>query len=309
VPALAVVFLSIVAITGYSGQISLGQAGYAGLGALFFAIFSDSTPELVALLCGCLAAGAVGFLTGYPAIRRRGLFLALTTFAVGAAVSRFVFQQPLFTSGVQVHRPSFLGLSLTGDRAFYVFELFCLAVSLLVIRALREGRLGRALVAMRDSEDGAQATGLDLRVLKVFIFTVSSVLAGVGGALLAQTGHAFDPNAFDPLQGLFWFTTVVVFGADSAAGAVLAAGVVVMVNALTGSDQAYTVVVGALAVLLGRVPGGAVELGRRALAWFTTPTEVLQRFAAATPPPPPPLVVSDAGRARLARARLARARR
>lgn len=303
VPALAVVFLSIVAVTGYSGQISLGQAGYAGLGALFFATFSESTPELVGLLCGCLAAGAVGFLTGYPAIRRRGLFLALTTFAVGAAVSRFVFQQPLFTSGVQVQRPGLFGLSLSGDRGFYVFELVCLVGALFAVRMLREGRLGRALVAMRDSEDGARASGLDLRVLKVFIFTASSVLAGVGGALLAQTNHAFDANAFDPLQSLFWFTTVVVFGADSAAGAVLAAGLVVMVNSVTGSDQAYTVAVGVLAVLLGRVPGGAVDLGRRALTWFTLPAGLLERFAASTPPPPARARLSARGQALLARAR------
>ncbi|HMC71742.1 MAG TPA: hypothetical protein VKJ07_21470, partial [Mycobacteriales bacterium] len=90
VPALGIIFVSIVAVTGYSGQISLGQAGYAGLGALFFTKVSGDTPELIALLVGVLAAGLVGFATGYPAIRRRGLFLALTTFAVGTFVSRFV---------------------------------------------------------------------------------------------------------------------------------------------------------------------------------------------------------------------------
>src|SRR3954447_18214427 len=119
IPALAIIFISIVAVTGYSGQISLGQAGYAGLGALFFAKISAETPQLVALLVAALAAGIVGLLTGYPAIRRRGLFLALTTFAVGACVSRFVFTQPYFTNEVDVHRPSLFGLSLTGERAFY----------------------------------------------------------------------------------------------------------------------------------------------------------------------------------------------
>src|SRR5581483_12367833 len=98
-----------------SGQISLGQAGYAGLGALLFARFSDGAPQLVALVGAVAAAGFVGFLTGYPAIRRRGLFLALTTFAVGAFVSRFVFQQPYFTNAIQVRRPSIFGLSLAGD--------------------------------------------------------------------------------------------------------------------------------------------------------------------------------------------------
>ncbi len=303
VPAFAVIFVSLVAVTGYSGQISLGQAGYAGLGALFFAIFSDSAPELVALLWGVVAAGIVGFLTGYPAIRRRGLFLALTTFAVGAAVSRFVFQQPSATAGLAVRRPGLFGLSLAGDRSFYVFELACLVVALLVVRNLRTGRLGRALVAIRDNEDGARAVGINLPVLKVFIFTVSSALAGLGGALLVQTRLAFDPNAFDPLISMFWFTAVVVFGADSAAGAVLAAGFVVMVNTLADDANAFTVPVGVLALLLARAPGGAVEIVRRATQWVLTPRPLLRQFAAGLPPAPPRPRLSPRGRALLARGR------
>jgi branched-chain amino acid transport system permease protein len=263
VPALALVFVSIVVLTGYSGQVSLGHGAYAGLGALLFTHFSQSITEVPALLCGMVAAGLVGLLTGYPAIRRRGLFLALTTFAVGVVVSRFVFQEPGFTSGIHVTRPSVLGISLGGDRVFYAFELLCLAVGLVVVRNLRSGRLGRALVAMRDSEDGARAVGIDLRALKVFVFTVSAALAGLGGGLLAQATLAFDPNDFDPVSSsLFWFPAVVVFGSDSAAGAVAAAGLVVAVGAITGAAEAALVPIGVLALLLGRMPGGVAGLVR-----------------------------------------------
>ncbi|MCW2570452.1 MAG: ABC-type transporter, integral rane subunit [Frankiales bacterium] len=263
VPALALVFVSIVVLTGYGGQVSLGHGAYAGLGALLFARISESISEVPALLCAMLAAGIVGLLTGYPAIRRRGLFLALTTFAVGVTVSRFVFQEPAFTSGLQVQRPALFGMSLAGDRAFYAFELLCLAVGLVVVRNLRSHRLGRALVAMRDSEDGARAVGIDLRALKVFVFTVSAALAGLGGGLLAQATLAFDPNDFDPVaSSLFWFTAVVVFGADSAAGGVAAAGLVVTVGALTGTREAALVPIGVLALLLGRMPGGLAGLVR-----------------------------------------------
>jgi branched-chain amino acid transport system permease protein len=292
VPALALVFVSIVVLTGYSGQVSLGHGAYAGLGALFFARFSDSITELPALLCGMLAAGVVGLLTGYPAIRRRGLFLALTTFAVGVMVSRFVFQEPAFTSGIDVHRPSVLGVSLAGDRVFYAFELVCLAVGLLVVHNLRSGRLGRALVAIRDSEEGARALGIDLRSLKVFIFTVSAALAGLGGGLLAQATLAYSPNDFDPVpSSLFWFTAVVVFGADSAAGAVAAAGLVVAVSAVTGAAEAAFVPVGILALLLGRLPGGVAGLVRRPLP---------QAVVTADLESPQP-VLSAAGRAARAR--------
>jgi branched-chain amino acid transport system permease protein len=270
VPGLAVVLVSIVVLTGYGGRISLGHAGFAGLGALFCAKLSTGAPELLALVGGMLAAGAIGVLTGYPAIRRRGLFLALTTFAVGVTVSRFVFESPSLTAGIDVSRPSFFGISLAGDHTFYAFELVCLVLALLVVRNLRNGPLGRALVAARDSEAGARACGLDISRLTLFTFAVSAVMAGLGGALLAQTTLSFESRAFDPVgSSLVWFTAVVVFGADSAAGAVLASGVFVAMQLLTGTSDAALLPIGLLAVLLGRFPGGilnALAAWRRAPA-------------------------------------------
>ena len=306
VPALGVIFVSIVAVTGYSGQISLGQAGYAGLGALFFARVSSDVPELVALLVGILAAGFVGFLTGYPAIRRRGLFLALTTFAVGAFVSRFVFNQPYFTSGVTVSRPSLFGVSLAGDRAFYLFELAMLAIAFLIMYNLRSGALGRSLIAIRDSEDGARSVGVDVRSLKVLIFTVSAMLAGLGGALLAQQKLSFTATDFDPLAAsLPWFTVVVVFGADSAAAAIGGAAFVVLINRAVGNPAAYEIVVGLIAAFLGYLPGGIAELGRRILEWVTSPTDLRRRYGEWRQPRPAP-VLSEQGQAVLARLREAR---
>lgn len=306
VPALGIIFVSIVAVTGYSGQISLGQAGYAGLGALFFARVSNDVPEVAALAVGIVAAGLVGFLTGYPAIRRRGLFLALTTFAVGAFVSRFVFNQPYFTSGVTVSRPSLFGLSLAGDRAFYLFELGMLALAFLIMYNLRSGALGRSLIAIRDSEDGARSVGVDVRSLKVLIFTVSAMLAGLGGALLAQQKLSFTATDFDPLAAsLPWFTVVVVFGADSAAAAIGGAAFVVLINRAVGNPAAYEIVVGLIAAFLGYLPGGVAELGRRTLEWVTTPTVLLRRYAEEMRPRPAP-VLSDRGRAALDRLRAAR---
>jgi branched-chain amino acid transport system permease protein len=262
VPALAIIFLSLVAIAGYSGQVSLGQAGYAGLGGLFFARFSTHTPELLALLFGMIAAAVVGLLTGYPAIRRRGLFLALTTYAVGAFVDRFVFNQTYFAGGILVSRPNLFGLHLGGDRSFYSFEVGCLVVVLLLTRNLRSGRLGRMLAAMRDNEDGARAVGLNLRRLKVFIFTISAAVAGLGGALLVQSAGAFDPSRFEPLEGLLWFLVVVAFGVDSATWAVVAAAVVVAVNALIHNPDAYSLPIGILALALAGTPGGLAGLAR-----------------------------------------------
>jgi len=296
IPALAVIFASIVAVTGYSGQISLGQAGYAGLGALLFGRFSTGTPELIALLCAALAAGVVGFLTGYPAIRRRGLFLALTTFAVGTFVSRFVFQQPYFINGLQVQRPSLFGLSLSGDRVFYGFELVVLGFVFLLMTNLRSGPIGRALIAIRDSEPGAGSVGVDIRALKVFIFTVSAVIAGIGGGLLVQQSGAFSADAFDPLaSSIPWFAVVVVFGADSAAGAVLGAALVVLINSLTSNPDAYQIVIGALATFIGLLPGGVSDAARRLVVWALHPAALVRRYEATVPAGRPQPVLNARG--------------
>src|SRR3954447_8187037 len=174
VVSLAVVLLSITAVTGFTGNITLGQAGFAGLGALGTArisnaglLFIPQMPVIPAMLLTAVLVGLVGALTGYAALKRRGLFLGLTTLAVGLVVYRFVFENPFFLSQVQVHRPTLFGLSLDGDRAFYFFSLASLGLVLLVVDRMRRGRLGRVLAAMRDSETGARSIGLDLRAYKL----------------------------------------------------------------------------------------------------------------------------------------------
>jgi branched-chain amino acid transport system permease protein len=170
VVALAVVFLSITAVTGFTGNITLGQAGFAGLGALLTSRLSTGDlpffprlPVLAAMVVAALLVGLLGAVTGYSALRRRGLFLGLTTLAVGLVLYRFVFESPFFANRVVIDRPTLLGLSLDGDRAFYWFALACLGGGLLVVDQLRRGRIGRVLAAMSDSETGARSIGLDLR--------------------------------------------------------------------------------------------------------------------------------------------------
>lgn len=266
VPALGVVLLSLVVVTGRGGQISLGQAAYAGLGALFTALLAAGRfpglprlPEPAALALAVLLVAPLGLLTGRPAIRRHGLALALATFAVGVGVSRFVLTQPYAVSGLTVNRPAGFG----GDRAYYVLELALLAGALLATRLLRTGRTGRALAAMRDHEPGASAAGVRVPSLKLLAFVTGAALAALGGALLTMGLRAFDPGAFDPVRGLLWFAAVVVLGADSTLGALLAAALLVGLDAGTRGGVAAALI-GVLAVLAGRFPGGPYEALRAA---------------------------------------------
>ena len=265
VPALGVVLLSLVVVTGRGGQISLGQAAYAGLGALFTALLAAGRfpglprlPELAALGVAVLLVAPLGLLTGWPAITRRGLALALATFAVGVGVSRFVFAQPYATSGLSLDRPE----GFEGDRAYYVLELALLAGALVATHALRRGRTGRALAALRDHESGAAAAGVRVPSLKLLAFVAGAALAALGGGMLGMGLRAFDPTAYDPVRGLLWFAAVVVLGADSTLGALTAAALLVGLDAGTRGGVAAALI-GVLAVLVGRFPGGPYEALRR----------------------------------------------
>lgn len=289
IPAMAVILVSIVVLSGYGGQISLGQAGFAGLGALVSAKLTTgdlgplpAVPALVAVPLAALAVVPLGVATSWLAIRRRGLFLALTTFAVGAVVSRFVFAQPDLVANVRIGPPP----PFRGDDAFYAYELAGLAGALLLVRNLHRGRLGRQLVAVRDDEAGARAVGIDVARLKLVMFATSAGLAAFGGALLAASARAFDATQFDPVRSLLWFAAVVVFGVDSAAGAVLAALTLVAVDAALPSGSS-TLIIGALAVLLGRLPGGLLYSLRRLVSGLGP--------GAPTPPAPAAVRLSPQG--------------
>ncbi|MEU0027700.1 ATP-binding cassette domain-containing protein [Streptomyces sp. NPDC006335] len=264
VPALGVVLLSLVVVTGRGGQLSLGQAAYAGLGALFTALLAAGRfpglprlPELAALALAVALVAPLGLLTGWPAISRRGLALALATFAVGVGVSRFVFAQPYATSGLSLDRPE----GFDGDRAYYVLELALLALALLATHALRRGRTGRALAALRDHESGASAAGVRVPALKLLAFVAGAALAALGGGMLGMGLRAFDPTAYDPVRGLLWFAAVVVLGADSTLGALAAAALLVGLDAGARGGVAAALI-GVLAVLVGRFPGGPYEAVR-----------------------------------------------
>ncbi len=261
---LAVVFLSVVAVTGFTGNITLGQAGFAGLGALLTSRLTTGQvplfpelPVLPAMLVASVLVALLGIATGYSALRRRGLFLGLTTLAVGLVLDRFVFQNPYFLNQVIIERPSLLGTSLDGEKAFYAFCAVCLLVAIVLVDQLRQGPLGRALAAMRDSETGARSVGMNLRFYKLLAFGLSAFLASFGGALLVQQQRAFTGGDFNPFTSLFWFTAVVVAGTTFLSGAVVAAILFVALDAALG-EGASSLVIGLLALFTGRWTGGLI---------------------------------------------------
>lgn len=290
--ALAIVFLSIVAVTGFSGHITLGQAGFAGLGAFLTARIAAGTflglPELpiaVAMIIAAIACIPVGFLAGYPALKRRGLFLGLTTLAVGLVLSRYVFQNFYFNapSVMKMGRPT----PFASDTAFYYYELAILGLAIVLTHNLRSGRLGRILGAMRDSETASWSIGLNLRRYKLFIFSASAFMAGLGGSLLTQSAGAFSIETYVAFYSLLWFAAVVVAGVTSIYGALLGAFLLTMLDVVVQRPGVSFFIIGVSAVLLGRLPGGLVGLVRRVTVAGWVPAGLRREYVTATSPPPP----------------------
>jgi branched-chain amino acid transport system permease protein len=285
--ALIVIFTSIVCITGFCGYITLGQAGFAGIGAYVAARVANALglPVILAMLVGAVAALVLGLVAGYPALKRRGLFLGLTTLAIGLLAYQFVFSSNVFaggSGGLTAHRASVFGLSFAGDRAFYWFELFWVVLMLVLARNLRSGRLGRILTAMRDSETATRSIGIDLRRYKLFIFGASAFIAGIGGTLLAQQTQVFTPFAFDPFTSLTWFLVVVVAGVGSLGGAVVGAVLFVMLNTFVHQSGFSDLIFAILALFIGYLPGGSLAgLASQLAARVREPRRLIEAFAEA----------------------------
>ncbi len=271
--ALTIVFISIVIVTGYGGRITLGQAAFAGVGAFLTgrlvagSMFGlPAMPVILATIVAGILGLGIGALVGLPALRRRGLLLGLTTFAVGLVLERFVFANYQLTGGsdtLEIHRPGLFGLSLASDTAFHYYELIVLAAVVVIAWLLRSGRIGRALTAMRDAEMGARAVGVRPRRYTMLLFVVSTGLAAVGGSLLAQSAETFSRTTFRTFDSLIWFAAVVVAGASSIHGALLAAFALTVLSKVAGDTGVTTLLIGIGALVIGRLPGGIVAATRR----------------------------------------------
>jgi branched-chain amino acid transport system permease protein len=274
--AYIVVFTSIVCITGFCGYITLGQAGFAGFGAYVTGKFIQSghLPVILAMVLGGLGAMVLGLVAGYPALKRRGLFLGLTTLSIGLLASGFVFSSDLLKArGLLLNRPSWF----SGDRAFYFFELGWVVLMLLLARNLRSGRLGRILAAMRDSEVATQSIGIDLRSYKLFIFAASAFIAGIGGALLSEQTRVFSGGSFDTITSLLWFTVVIVAGVGNLSGAVLGGVIYVLLDVVLHTRSASGLAIASGALLLGYLPGRSlIGLWQRLLDIASSPRRLGQ---------------------------------
>ncbi|HWG94097.1 MAG TPA: ABC transporter permease [Mycobacteriales bacterium] len=279
----ALLGLSLVVLTGWAGQISLGQVGFLGIGAAVAGGLAADAQADFFLSVGAagLVGAAVAVLVGLPALRMPGLYLAVTTLAFAAAMSSFVLNRDYFgwllpEPENPVLRPVLYGrVDTADDLAFYYLCLAFLVAGVLSLRAVRASRAGRVLMAVRDNPRAAQAYGVGLARARLTAFAFSGFLAAVAGALFAYQQGAVDSGAFPVTGSLAVFAMVVVGGLSRPMGAVLGAAYLVGLERVPGLRdvelvQLLTTGVG-LVLLLLLLPGGltaaVLEVRDKYLRW------------------------------------------
>ena len=283
----AIVCLSVVVITGYAGQLSLAQAVLAGVGAFTAAKLATHVPFFIALILAAAITAIVGGLVGLPALRTRGVTLAIATLGLGGAVSAVVLSNPKYTggvSGITVPVPHLFGWSL--DPFFHPQRYGFVAWTLLVlvgigIANLRRGVTGRRLLAVRSNERAAAALGIPNAWVKAYAFMLAAGVAAIGGVLIAFLQPSVEISqtpTFSTFSCILVVAVVVAGGVGSVGGALIGSTMVAggavskLLNGWSSVNDYLPLIGGALLVLvLVFGPDGLFELNRRLVVAVVEP--------------------------------------
>jgi branched-chain amino acid transport system permease protein len=224
----AIAILGLAILTGFNGQISLGHGAFYAIGAYVTAVlmYKYDVPYWATLPASAIVCAAVGFLIGLPALRLGGLYLALTTFALAVAVPQLLKHDALerWTGGVQglvIDKPDPpFGLDLSPDQWLYLFSLFVGALLFLLAWNIVRGRIGRAMMAIRDHALAAEAMGIDIALLKTRTFALSAMFTGIAGSLGAIVVQFVAPDSFGIFVSIYFFVGLVIGGVSSIGGAI-----------------------------------------------------------------------------------------
>jgi len=283
----AIVALGLNLLIGGAGQISLGQAGFFGVGAYASALLLKYAhlPFLLTALVGAVVAGALGALVGYAALRLKGHYLAIATLAFGAIVFGLL-EQFAFTGGANgllgIPPVSLFGLRFSTPRQIYWVVWVITAAVFVAALSLQHSRAGRVLRAIRDDEVAAASLGIPVGLWKIRIFTLTAALAGLAGALYASYLGALIPNAFGVLTSMDLLLMAVVGGLGSIPGTILGVATFTILPEFGRRWEEYRLAAyGVVLVLLVLLfPGGLGALVEGLPRWLVgrfRPKEVGQR--------------------------------
>jgi len=245
--------LGLMVLAGFTGLASLGHAAFLGVGAYTQAfLLSIGWPFLLSLTCAAALSGAVGVIVGLPALRVKGIYLAIATQAFGFIVEEVFARWESVTggnAGMHVKPPAIGAWKLSTATEFYFLCLAVTVIATLIIMNLLRSPTGRAFVAIRDSEISAQSMGIHLAAYKTLSFAISAALAGVGGALYAHMIKFLSPDQFNIIQSIDLLLMVVIGGLGSVHGAFLGASFLIVM------PQAISAMKDVLPPFIGQAPG------------------------------------------------------
>ena len=282
--AYAICAVSVTILTGWAGQLSLGQMAFAGIGALTAALlargmdlgFGSSIlvvrplPFPAAVAIAALIAAALAALLGLGALRVRGLLLAVTTFAFGVACENYLYARPFFMDSPQSTTASFpvstlFGLNISSQRAYYYVVLAVLIAVMVLAGRLRRSGIGRTTIGVRENADAAAAYTVSATRAKLRAFALAGGIAGLGGALLAGALQTvpYGSSYFLPDDSLSLVALVVIGGLSSVSGPVIGALWVVGLPAFFPGNDAVPLLTSSLGLLIMLLyfPGGLVQIG------------------------------------------------
>lgn len=249
----SIIGLGLMLLCGFTGLFSIGHAAFVGVGAYAQAVLTNhGFPFPLALALAGTVSAVVGMLVGMPALRVKGIYLAIATLSFGFIVEEILVRWESVTggnAGMRVPQPVLFGFKLQSDASFYYLCLaICIAATLAVLNLLRSPT-GRAFVAIRDSEISAQSMGIHLARYKTLSFALSAALAGLGGALYAHKLRFISPEQFGIAQSIDLLLMVVIGGLGSVHGAFLGAIFLISLPQLIALAKDH------LPAVVGQAPG------------------------------------------------------
>ncbi len=266
----AIVAIGLNLLSGYTNQLSFGHAGFLAVGAYTAAIVATrwpGAPVLAPLLAAALVTALVGLALGIPCLRLEGLYLAMATLAFGFVVVEAILNLDWLTRGNDGFRVPAARLgpwALAGDTARYYLVLLVGAAMVWAALNLARTRTGRALLAIRESEIAAQASGVHLARYRTLAFVISALYTGVAGGLFAFVVGFLSPDAFDVFLSVDFVAMIIVGGLGSVPGSVVGAAVLtVLHDSLAGFQNYRPLIFGAILIASTLfMPGGIASAFR-----------------------------------------------
>lgn len=253
-------------LVGYTGQISIGHAGFLAVGAYACALLGKASfPFPVALFLAGVLAALLGFLLGLPALRLEGPYLAIATLGFGLAVTQIIGRVSWLGGrmGMVVPKAQIGPLLLNSDRALYYFAIPLTVGFVWVARNLMRSRIGRAFQAIRDSEIAAQSVGIHVALYKTLSFGISAFFVGIAGGLIAVSTGFINPDQFNFLQSILFLSMVIAGGRGTILGGILGGILVGFITLQMDIVQEVPLVGPLLALFSERfmTPGGLPNVG------------------------------------------------